>query len=286
MSDPSIIDVADLRIWQKCVFGWLAPVGDFGICTRIRNIKNHVGCRFARNIYINKKLAVSRALSYCPDMKTADAIRTLLEQSPLTVCEISRSSGLSRAWIYDARKGGFTPKPETLKTLLTAMDLSSPEIDEVLALNASERNGNKGRKPSRRKSDRLSHEFADLLFKETVKRGHEVRAEEEGLCDFFVKSVGKWIPVTARLTITDHARFLVPLMEARLRNEGKWAAMVTQFVEQEEFRYQKTFESCGVERMTVEGFLSRIKEARSGRPIGGGISDPITDPDFRKIDIS
>ena len=72
-------------------------------------------------------------------MNSEEEIANLLADSKLSVTEISFRAGLSRATIYDVKRGRFRLKPESMERLLLALEVPGEQIRYLIEKTIEER---------------------------------------------------------------------------------------------------------------------------------------------------
>ena len=189
-------------------------------------------------------------------MSTELEIARLLSESPLSMSEISRRARLSRASLYDVRRGKFRLKPDSLQRLLHALGLPPEQITFLIEETICERLQARKTRPGCNLADRESVVFLDGLLQKLVELGCNY-SNNDPYADFCVRDGDRSIPVIAKISIAQPERFFAPAMAAKLNHDSEWAAIVTPFPPSSH-KYEKLFLHHGILWLDVGGFLKKF----------------------------
>ena len=190
-------------------------------------------------------------------MNSEKEISNLLEDSNLSVTEISFRAGLSRATIYDVRKGKFRLKPESLERLLLALEVPGEQIRYLIEKTIEERMEDRMSKPGSKGSDKEAFRFATELAGRIGELGILVSSKDENV-DFVLSLGREKIPVIVKISVAQPERFFAPIMAAKLEYGSSWAVIVTPFPPAPH-RYEKLFDHHRIKWLDGQGLLKLIK---------------------------
>jgi transcriptional regulator with XRE-family HTH domain len=196
-------------------------------------------------------------LDYFDSMNSEKEISNLLEDSNLSVTEISFRAGLSRATIYDVRKGKFRLKPESLERLLLALEVPGEQIRYLIEKTIEERMEDRMSKPGTKVSDKEATVFATELADRIGDLGILVSSKDENV-DFVLSLGREKIPVIVKISVVQPERFFASIMAAKLEYGSSWAVIVTPFPPAPH-RYEKLFDHHRIEWTDGQGLLKLTK---------------------------
>ncbi len=188
----------------------------------------------------------------------SEEIHKLLEESDLSMSEISRRSGLSRASLYDVRLKRFRLKPESLERLLTVLDVPNEQIGWLIEETVRERKEARALRPKHESDPRNSELFALELAKQATGLGFAYETDV-AFVDFVVKTSQGLVPVVAKMKVVAPDRFFAPIMASKLITQACWSALVTPFPPSKH-KYQSLFAHHGVKWFDVAGFIKALSE--------------------------
>ena len=191
-------------------------------------------------------------------MNSEEEIANLLEDSKLSVTEISFRAGLSRATIYDVKRGRFRLKPESMERLLLALEVPGEQIRYLIEKTIEERMEDRMSKPGTKVSDKEASRFATELEGRVADLGIRVSSKDENV-DFVLSLGREKIPVIVKISVAQPERFFAPIMAAKLEYGSGWAVIVTPFPPSPH-RYQKLFAHHRIEWTDGQGFLKLLEK--------------------------
>jgi transcriptional regulator with XRE-family HTH domain len=186
----------------------------------------------------------------------SEEIHKLLEESDLSMSEISRRSGLSRATLYDVKKRKFRLKPESLERLLTVLGVSNEQIVWLIEETAKERKKARALRPKHESDPRNSELFAWELADQARNLGF-VCEMDVPYVDFIVETSQGPVPVVAKMKVIVPDRFFAPIMASKLVLKAEWTALVTPFPPSKH-KYHSLFAHHDVKWFDAAGFLGTL----------------------------
>lgn len=190
-------------------------------------------------------------------MNSEEEIANLLADSKLSVTEISFRAGLSRATIYDVKRGRFRLKPESLECLLLALEVPGEQIRFLIEKTIEERMEDRMAKPGSKGSDKEATLFATELEGRIADLGIRVSSKDENV-DFVLSLGREKIPVIVKISVAQPERFFASIMAAKLEYRSGWAVIVTPFPPSPH-KYEKLFAHHRIEWTDGQGLLKLIK---------------------------
>ena len=190
-------------------------------------------------------------------MNSEEEIANLLADSKLSVTEISFRAGLSRATIYDVKRGRFRLKPESLERLLLALEVPGEQIRFLIEKTIEERMEDRMAKPGSKGSDKEATLFATDLEGRIADLGIRVSSKDENV-DFVLSLGREKIPVIVKISVAQPERFFASIMAAKLEYRSGWAVIVTPFPPSPH-KYEKLFAHHRIEWTDGQGLLKLIK---------------------------
>lgn len=190
-------------------------------------------------------------------MNSEEEIANLLADSKLSVTEISFRAGLSRATIYDVKRGRFRLKPESLERLLLALEVPGEQIRFLIEKTIEERMEDRMAKPGSKGSDKEATLFATELEGRIADLGIRVSSKDENV-DFVLSLGREKIPVIVKISVAQPERFFASIMAAKLEYRSGWAVIVTPFPPSPH-KYEKLFAHHRIEWTDGQGLLKLIK---------------------------
>ena len=191
-------------------------------------------------------------------MNSEEEIANLLADSKLSVTEISFRAGLSRAAIYDVKRGRFRLKPESMERLLLALEVPGEQIRYLIEKTIEERMEDRMAKPGTKGSDKEAFRFATELEGRVADLGIRVSSKDENV-DFVLSLGREKIPVIVKISVAQPERFFAPIMAAKLEYGSGWAVIVTPFPPSPH-RYQKLFAHHRIEWTDGQGLLKLLEK--------------------------
>jgi transcriptional regulator with XRE-family HTH domain len=191
-------------------------------------------------------------------MNSEEEIANLLKDSKLSVTEISFRARLSRATIYDVKRGRFRLKPESLERLLLALEVPEEQIRFLIEKTIEERMQDRMAKPGTKGSDKEAFHFATELADRIGELGILFSSKDQNV-DFVLSLGREKIPVIVKISVVQPERFFAPIMAAKLEYGSGWAVIVTPFPPSPH-RYQKLFDYHRIEWTDGQGLIKLLEK--------------------------
>lgn len=195
----------------------------------------------------------------------AKHLRDLVDESDMTITQLSDKVGMSRTYVHDVFRGRFLPKEDRLNAILDALGVDESVRSKTQELRFRVREETRAKRPSRQNKfieGMMTKELQVFLAEKEC----PAEAGKSGGADLIVKKNGNAFGIFVRFAISDHHQMLGLALDIKKREKFKWCFVVVQVLSDQDKSFKGLFAEYQVSIVSIVTWDTMTKEFCKEKP--------------------
>ena len=192
----------------------------------------------------------------------AKHLRDLVDESDMTITQLSDKVGMSRTYVHDVFRGRFLPKEDRLNAILYALGVDESVRSKTQELRFRVREETRAMRPSRQNKfleGMLTKKLQVLLAEEDI----PAEGGQLGGADLIVKKNGNVFGIFVRFAIPDHHQMLGLALDVKKRGKYSRCFVVVHALSVQDKSFEGLFAEYQVSIGTFDTLLKELRKEKA-----------------------